>query len=68
MPYQAFRFHVMWRRCDEAEFQDFFQTNDLQEAKEFAMRLAFEEGNVVYVRDEQRSEIVRNFDAANDQK
>ena len=37
-----FRFHVMWRRENEEEFRDFFQTNDIYEAKDFAMRLAFE--------------------------
>ena len=30
---------------------------------DFAMRLAFDETNLVYVRDEQRGEIVRDFDA-----
>ena len=43
---------------------DFFQTNDIHEAKDFAMRLAFEETNVVYVQDMKRNERVRDFDAA----
>lgn len=59
-----FRFHIMWRRVNESEFRDFFQTNDIHEAKDFAMRLAFEETNVVYVQDMQRNEWVRDFDAA----
>lgn len=63
MPYQSLRFHVMWRRVNETEFRDFYQTNDIFEAKDFAMRLAFDETNVVYVQDEKRGEIVRDFDA-----
>ena len=63
MPYQSLRFHVMWRRINETEFRDFYQTDDIQEAKDFAMRLAFDETNVVYVQDERRGEIVRDFDA-----
>ena len=59
-----YRFHIMWRRVNEEEFRDFFQTNDIQEAKDFAMRLAFEETNVVYVQDMKRNERVRDFDAA----
>ena len=63
MPYQSLRFHVMWRRFNETEFRDFYQTNDIFEAKDFAMRLAFDETNVVYVQDEKRGEIVRDFEA-----
>ena len=59
-----YRFHIMWRRVNEEEFRDFFQPNDSHEAKDFAMRLAFEETNVVYVQDMQRNERVRDFDAA----
>ena len=59
-----YRFHIMWRRVNEEEFRDFFQTNDIHEAKDFAMRLAFEETNVVYVQDMQRNERVWDFDAA----
>ena len=59
-----YRFHIMWRRVNEEEFRDFFQTNDIHEAKYFAMRLAFEETNVVYVQDMKRNERVRDFDAA----
>ena len=36
-----YRFHIMWRRVNEDEFRDFFQTNDIYEAKDFAMRLHF---------------------------
>ena len=59
------RFHIMWRRINEPEdaYRDFFQTDDIFEAKDFAMRLAFDEVNLVYVRDEKLDEIVRDFDA-----
>jgi hypothetical protein len=59
------RFHIMWRRINEPEdaYRDFFQTDDIYEAKDFAMRLAFDETNWVYVRDEKLGEIVRDFDA-----
>ena len=33
-----YRFHIMWRRINEEEFRDFFQTNDIYEAKDFALR------------------------------
>ena len=59
-----YRFHIMWRRVNEEEFRDFFQTNDIHEANDFAMRLAFEETHVVYVQDVKRNERVRDFDAA----
>ena len=59
---EPYRFHIMWRRINE-EFRDFFQTNDIYEAKDFAMRLAFDETNVVYVQDVKRDERVRDFDA-----
>ena len=59
------RFHVVWRKSHEPEsaYRDFFETNDIFEAKYFAMRLAFDETNCVYVHDAQRDEIVRDFDA-----
>ena len=59
------RFHVVWRKSHEPESasRDFFETNDIFEAKDFAMRLAFDETNCVYVHDAQRDEIVRDFDA-----
>ena len=58
------RFQVMWRRdLPGTEFVPFFETNDSYEAKDFAMRLAFEEVNLVYVYDTKRQEIVRDFDA-----
>ena len=62
MPYIDLRFHIMWRRINETEFRDFFQTDDIDEAKDFAMRLAFDETNVVYVEDHVRREVVRDFD------
>ena len=36
------RFHVVWRKSHEPEeaYRDFFETNDIYEAKDFAMRLA----------------------------
>ena len=59
------RFHVVWRKSHEPEsaYRDFFETSDIFEAKDFAMRLAFDETNCVYVHDAQRDEIVRDFDA-----
>ena len=59
------RFHVVWRKSHEPEsaYRDFFETNDIFEAKDFAMRLAFDETNCVYVHEAQREEIVRDFDA-----
>ena len=47
------RFHVIWRKSHEPEeaYRDFFETNDIYEAKDFAMRLAFDETNLVCVRD-----------------
>ena len=41
------RFHVIWRKSHEPEeaYRDFFETNDIYEAKDFAMRLAFDETN-----------------------
>ena len=59
------RFHVVWRKSHEPEsaYRDFFETHDIFEAKDFAMRLAFDETNCVYVHDAQRDEIVRDFDA-----
>ena len=59
------RFHVVWRKSHEPEsaYRDFFETNDIFEAKDFAMRLAFDETNCVDVHGAQRDEIVRDFDA-----
>ena len=59
------RFHVVWRKSHEPEAadRDFFATTEIFEAKDFAMRLAFDETNCVYVHDAQRDEIVRDFDA-----
>ena len=45
------------------EYRVFFETNSIDEAKDFAMRLAFDETNNVYVQDTRRGEIVRDFDA-----
>ena len=59
------RFQVLLKKenVPGMSFFPFFETNDIYEAKDFAMRLAFDETNLVYVRDEQRGEIVRDFDA-----
>ena len=58
------RFYVMWRRdLPGTEFTPFFETNDIDEAKNFAMRLAYEEVNIVYVYDNKRGERVRDFDS-----
>ena len=54
------RFHVVWRKSHEPEsaYRDFFETNDIFEAKDFAMRLAFDETNCVYVHDAQRLSLI----------
>ena len=59
------RFQVLLKKenVPGTNFFPFFETDDIQEAKDFAMRLAFDETNCVYVRDEKRDEIVRDFDA-----
>ena len=58
------RFQVMWRRdLPGAEFTPFYETNDVYEAKEFAMRLAYEEVNIVYVYDSKLDVRVRDFDS-----
>lgn len=58
------RFQVMWRRdLPGSEFIPFFESDDIGEVKDFAMRLAFEETNIVYVYDTRRREIVRDFDS-----
>ena len=57
------RFQVMWRRdLPGSEFTPFYETDDIYEAKEFAMRLAYEEVNIVYVLDTKLDGPVRNFD------
>lgn len=63
MPYQPFRFHVQYHTVLDSEFRDFFQTDDIAEARDFAMRLVFDETKVVRVWDEKRQELVRDFDA-----
>ena len=57
------RFHVMWcRDLPGSEFTPFYETDDIYEAKDFAMRLAYEEVNIVYVLDTKLDTPVRNFD------
>ena len=59
------RFQVLLKKenVPGTNFFPFFETDDIQEAKDFAMRLAFDETNNVYVQDTKRGEIVRDFDA-----
>lgn len=59
------RFQVLLKKenVPGTNFFPFFETDDIQEAKDFAMRLAFDETNHVYVQDTRRNEIVRDFDA-----
>lgn len=59
------RFHIMQKKINQPpeEYRTFFETNDIFEAKDFAMRLAFDETNNVYVQDTKRDEIVRDFDS-----
>jgi len=59
------RFQVMYKKSTQSKdaYMPFFESNDIVEVKDFAMRLAFLEGNDVYVQDTQRNEIVRDFDS-----
>lgn len=59
------RFQIMQKKINQSaeEYRVFFETNSIDEAKDFAMRLAFDETNNVYVQDTKRDEIVRDFDA-----
>ena len=59
------RFQIMQKKINQPpeEYRVFFETNSIDEAKDFAMRLAFDETNNVYVQDTRRGEIVRDFDA-----
>ncbi len=58
------RFEIMQKKCNQTsdDYRVFFETNDIYEAKDFAMRLAFDETNNVYVYDTKCGEIVRDFD------
>ena len=60
------RFQVLLKKenVPGTKFFPFFETADIHEAKDFAMRLAFEEFNLVKVMDTKRQELVRDFDAA----
>ena len=53
------RFQVLLKKenVPGMSFFPFFETNDIQEAKEVAMRLAFEEFNLVKVMDTKRQEL-----------
>lgn len=58
------RYRIM---CDKQNgeglgFQQFFETEDFEEAKEFAMRLAFVGEYRVYVFDAKVNDRVRDFD------
>ena len=59
------RFHIMHKKINQPkeEYRVFFETDSIDEAKYFAMRLAFDETNNVYVQATKREEIVRDFDA-----
>ena len=59
------RFHIMHKKINQPkeEYRVFFFMYSIDEAKYFAMRLAFDETNNVYVQDTKREEIVRDFDA-----
>ena len=59
------RFQIMQKKINQTpeEYRVFFETNSIDEAKDFAMRLAFDETNNVYVQDTRRGEIGRDFDA-----
>ena len=53
------RFQVMWKKTHlpPEAYRPFFETDSIDEAKDFAMRLAFDETNHVYVQDTRRNEI-----------
>ena len=53
----------IWSVTSPEAYRPFFETDSIDEAKDFAMRLAFDETNHVYVQDTRRDEIVRDFDA-----
>ena len=55
------RFHIMQKKINQSteEYRAFFENDSIDEAKDFAMRLAFDETNNVYVQDTKRGEIVR---------
>lgn len=59
------RFQIMQKKTNQPpeEYKVFFETDSIDEAKDFAMRLAFDETNHVYVQDTRRDEIVRDFGA-----
>ena len=50
------RFQVMWKKTHlpPEAYRPFFETDSIDEAKDFAMRLAFDETNHVYVQDTRR--------------
>ena len=52
------RFQVMWKKTHlpPEAYRPFFETDSIDEAKDFAMRLAFDETNHVYVQDTRRDE------------
>ena len=56
------RYQVMLDRQDGAGFQQFFETEQFDDAKEFAMRLAFFGTHPVYVYDAKVGDRIRNFD------
>ena len=60
------RFQVLLKKenVPGTNFFPFFETDDIHEAKDFAMRLAFEEFNLVKVMDTKPLELVRDFDPA----
>ena len=62
-PHHAFSGDVEKDPSAAGAYRPFFETDSIDEAKDFAMRLAFDETNHVYVQDTRRDEIVRDFDA-----
>ena len=60
------RFQVMYKKSTQPKeaYLPFFESDDIAEIKDFAMRLAFIEGNDVYVQDTALGEIVRDFEDA----
>ena len=52
----------MCRRDDQTEFQDLFDADTIDDAREIAMRACMKPGYTVYVYDEKRQERVMDFD------
>ena len=50
------RFHIMQKKINQSteEYRAFFETDSIDEANDFTMRLAFDETNNLYLQDTNR--------------